>query len=221
MNQASEKDEKMDAYVGEGEDAYTKDSGCLRRGCLFILCIPLLAALIWLAFQLVPSLIYRDWQTIEIEYVGHFRVPEDWVFTEKNGVIYFTNREFEDGDTLEDVTLYMFLSSVNVETWQKVTNDTRTNTFFNSINWVRQINNRASSSALAHYGEALVEIDGEEIVKFWIGMMAGNVRMDFQYVGFTFVVIDESVTTQTIRRIARSYLREEFCEERVIRIRAA
>ena len=153
---------------------------------------------------------WSGWQTIEIEDVRDLRVPEDWVFTKREGVIYFTDREFGENDTLDDVTLYMFLLSPNMETWEGEWYDTFSNTFFESVGFVREINRNLVyfpiifGSPIGQYGDNVYEIDGEEVTKMGIGVSARNVWVGGWRAYLRFIVWDESVSQATVRRIARS-----------------
>jgi len=158
---------------------------------------------------------YADWQTVEVEYVGSLQVPGDWVFTERNGVIYFTDREFDDSDPLEDVTLYMFLAWPNIETWEVWYHDAvSSNTFFESIKFVRNINRSLVyappifGSPIGGHGNTIYEIDGEEKTRMEIDISAVNAWLDNSRTSLHFIVWDESVSEATARRIVRSYRRE-------------
>ena len=53
--------------------------------------------------------------------------------------MYFTDREFSDDDTLEDVTLYMFLLSPHMKSWIEGRGYIGSNTFFENVRLVREI----------------------------------------------------------------------------------
>jgi len=180
---------------------------------LMLIVISLLA--IWPVRRGIDAFATRSWQTIEISYVGSLRVPENWVFTERGGIIYFTDREFSNDETLDDVTLYMFLRSPNVRTWEAVRGgDVTSNIFFESVRFVNDINRTlvysppVLGSPISAYGNAIFEINGEERARMEINMEAGNARVGSLRAFMQFVIWDESVSQATVRRIARSYRQE-------------
>jgi len=167
----------------------------------------------WVMFPYIQFrlnlLITRNWQEIEIENVGSLRVSVSWVFTEKEGVIYFTDRELSESDTLEDVTLYMFSLWPNTETWEGRSSDDVSNSFFESIRRIDLI--RRDGSYGSGHGKALYEVDGEEVEMMFVFIIAGNIwvgRHPSQRAVLNFVIWDESVSETTVRRIMRSYRQE-------------
>ena len=36
---------------------------------------------------------YRGWQSIDIDGVGTFKVPADWIYTEEDDIVYFTKSD--------------------------------------------------------------------------------------------------------------------------------
>lgn len=38
------------------------------------------------------------WKSITLDGVGSFKVPEDWIFTNEDGLIYFTDKPIDDED---------------------------------------------------------------------------------------------------------------------------
>jgi len=188
-----------------------------KKTIIVLVCISILllgALFIFLVTVVFPAQ-GQAWQTIELENVGSLRVPEDWVFTERNGVIYFTDGSFSENDTLEDVTLYMFLFSPNVETWEENFQDGASNTFFESVKFAKNINRNLVhsppilGSPISQYGNAVYEIDGEEMTRMQISMEAGNAwRNQHLRAYLSFIVWDESVSQEMVRRIAQSYRRE-------------
>ena len=71
---------------------------------LILLCFWMFMLTLRIYDDIEYTLRYRDWQTIFIEEIKTyktpmtFKVPDYWVFTRKDDVIYFTDKPIDDGD---------------------------------------------------------------------------------------------------------------------------
>jgi len=52
---------------------------------------------LWNVFE-IPSLVTFSWQTVTISGIGTFRVPAEWNIEERDGFLFFTDRQMADGD---------------------------------------------------------------------------------------------------------------------------
>lgn len=143
---------------------------------------------------------YAGWQTIEVDGVGSFKVPGDWILTEEDGLIYFFDQALgEDGYSIylleprrfrDDLSRTMIISEYYGEA--EITN----------------IKSSVILSNSAYYGIYQCKIGGDK---------GGKAYFEIPYVEFgggdrymTLVAWDGLVDVDMIRQIAKSYLVEDL-----------
>lgn len=136
---------------------------------------------------------YSGWKTVKINGVGSLKVPENWVYTEEDGLAYFTDRPIDE----DDCGIYLVEPII---TRDNVGNDIISNKLFGDAKYIDIITGTGLSNS-AGYGQEEYEQDGRKITKYVIWLY-GEKRCP------TLIAWDDLVDEETIKKIAESYLVE-------------
>lgn len=133
---------------------------------LVLIAVFLLSALsgcVNLLVDLAPELAYdyRQWKTVELENVGSFMVPEAWILTEKDGILYFTDRPLEE----ECCTIYMVETPINP---YAAVEETDKNPYLGEIRAIAFADDGGNLGNSSHYALWSISMDSQVISRYLI-----------------------------------------------------
>lgn len=133
---------------------------------------------------------YTDWKEIEIDKVGSFYVPEEWIFTKDGTIIYFTDKPITD----ENYKIYL----IGTE-WDENKTYIDIEDIYPQYKKIDYENVTLLSNS-ATYQEAVFKTNNEKEKKFYISFFGNTNRLHLY-------AWDNLLDNKTIKKIAKSYLR--------------
>lgn len=128
-------------------------------------------------------------QIINIEGLGSFKVPNSWIYTEEDGIVYFTDKPIDD----EDCSIYLIEPMVS--------NGYVSNKLFGKAGYTKTITYKTLSNS-ANYGSRNYLQDDNSYKRYFI-LFIGVDR------GLLLIAWDDLVEEDTIKEIAESYVLED------------
>lgn len=151
--------------------------------------IKLLCAII-IVFTACSTSQYDGWKTINIDNCGALKIPEEWLFYEENGFIYFT-----DVDANPIMIQTFSYSGIDENQHGKE----ESNKFFSKVINIKTLTSAVLSNG-AIYGKALVEKDDCESEKYYLEL--GYERK------ILLIIWEETLNDELVKKIARSFVAE-------------
>ena len=161
---------------------------------IFCVIVPVLVVVgVWFGLSLQNEARSAGWQEVAIEGFHTFRIPGYWILMENEGFLYFADREINQENSFEDITVFMIGNGSFLQSLERV---------YDNVTYLERVRGFALDGSGAHYGVDIYNIDNERVEKFWIGLerSTGEGRRTLG-----FISIDDSVTEDTVRTIAFSY----------------
>lgn len=121
----------------------------------------ILAILILLILLTVCASCYYGWKTIEVDGVGSFKVPKEWIYTVENGLVYLTDKPIDE----EDYSIYFIEPIVYLD---REKNTIISHKLFGKAKYMDSLEGKVLSN-LAFYGQEEYELtDGTIIIKYFV-----------------------------------------------------
>ena len=143
---------------------------------------------------------YAGWQAVEVDGVGSIKVPGDWILTEEDGLIYFSDQALDE----DEYSIYLLEPNIFRDEMGRTM---ILSEYFGEAE-ITDIKSSVILSNSAYYGIYQCKIGGDS---------GGEAYFEIPYVEFgggdrymTLVAWDGLVDVDTIRKIAKSYLVEDL-----------
>ncbi|GMO59477.1 MAG: hypothetical protein Ta2A_05380 [Treponemataceae bacterium] len=146
----------------------------MKKVAIVLLLIMVLSPIIYFCF------INYAWQTVLIPEIGTFKVPQDWVVTQKENTVYITNKA-----VAEDGYIIYIIGARNFD-------------FFENVKYVETVRSEIFSNS-SNFAIEKLNINGNIEEKRVIGLFySGKV--------FHLLVWDNSLNEKTLIRIVKSFV---------------
>lgn len=131
---------------------------------------------------------------IELNNVGSFTVPQEWIYTKENDVIYFTDQTINQENPID--TFYaigiVYDTSENFDELSKVIGK--------KILYKELVYNEVFSNS-AMYGRGIYSIDNKLYEKLFLDFYPSERK-------FFLLVLNDSISSDTIKDIAKSFTQD-------------
>lgn len=144
------------------------------------------------ATNLTPT--YNGWQDVSVKYSGDFKIPANWIVTERDHLLFITDKNLDESD----VKYYLIQASYRTGTGS---DSSKLESYTYSPEEIERLSYVICANS-SSYGKSVFEIDGQKVEKYFI---------DFSYepsdpsANIRFIAFDDLLDEDTIYKIANSF----------------
>jgi len=139
---------------------------------------------------------FIGWQNVSIEKVAKFRVPDEWIVTQENSVIYITDKPIDEPE------YQIFLIGTSSWIGQEESEDIAPHELFEDVEYVGLVKSQVFSYG-GMYGQNEYKIDNDIVTKSYVSYSSGNRNSAM------FIAWDDLVDEETMIKIAESFRIEQ------------
>ena len=133
---------------------------------------------------------YTDWQSVSVSGVGTFKVPQEWVVTHKENILYVTDRSVDEADYKVYLIGYEGDGSKTISPHE----------LFADVKYVRNAGGTNYSNSAAYFLQEY-DIGGDIAKKYIVHLYSSNKTINL-------IAWDELIDEPTIIKITQSYVSE-------------
>lgn len=131
----------------------------------------------------------ETWKEVHVANAGSLKIPYEWVYNEKDGVMYLTNKNMDDSSECKIYLIGMTYNEHELEPLYRC--------IAPDMKYVKLISSETfSNSAIIGKNEYI--INGQTYEKLFLNLYSSEKELYF-------IVLDNSIEYETVKKIARSF----------------